>query len=150
MKDKKIRIEKKLGYFQRENPGLTIYIGNLLYSKTESEIKGLFSKFGVVKYVKIVVDPKTNKSKGIAFVQMPDKNEALKAIEKLNGKELDGRTLKVSIANERETDLNPRPSRKQKLAAKEAGTPKTASPKQRPVKRPKGLEVLFKNIKKEK
>lgn len=146
MKDKKIRVEKKLGYFQRDNPGLTIYIGNLVYTKKESEIMALFSKFGLVKYVKIVVDPKTNKSKGIAFVQMPDKKEALIAIEKLNGKELDGRTLKVSIANERETDLNPRPSRKQKLAAKEQGV--KSAPKQKAKRRPKGLEVLFKNLKK--
>lgn len=142
-KDKKI--EKKVGYFQKENPGLTIYIGNLLFSKNEFEIKALFERFGKVKYVKIVVEPKTGKSKGIAFVQMTDKKEALKAIEVLNGKEYDGRTLKVSIANERENVQKPIPKKKE--SSKKEALPAFKA-KTKKVKRPKGLEVLFKNLKK--
>lgn len=138
------KIEKKIGYFQKENLGLTIYIGNLLFSKNEFEIKALFERFGKVKYVKIVVEPKTGKSKGIAFVQMTDKKAALKAIQTLDGKEYDGRTLKVSIANERENI--------QKVIPKKTSTKKETESsfktKAKKVKKPKGLEVLFKNLKK--
>lgn len=141
------RIEKKTGYFQKDNPnGLTVYIGNLLYSKNEHEIKALFEKFGAVKYVKIVVEPKTGKSKGIAFVQMANKKDALVAIEKLNGKEYDGRTLKVSIANERENIERPKPRKKAEASSDALKDMKTRGGKK--PRRPKGLDVLFKNLKK--
>lgn len=96
------RKEMKVGYYQPESNGLTIYIGNLVYSKTQYDIKELFEKYGPVKYVKINVDPDTNQSKGFGFVQMPNKSDGYKAIRDLNGKQLDGRTLKVSVAKEQE------------------------------------------------
>lgn len=103
--DKKERVELKTGYYQPESNGITIYIGNLLFTKNQYEIKEIFEQFGNVKYVKINVDPKTNKSKGFAFVQMSNKSDGYKAIRSLNGKQLDGRTLKVSEAKPQE---NPR------------------------------------------
>ena len=60
----------------------------------------MFEKFGVVNYVKLVKDSSTQLSKGIAFVQMLNRKHAKQAISILNDSELDGRTLKVSIAVE--------------------------------------------------
>lgn len=82
-------------------PVTTVYIGNLKYDRDERDIKELFSEFGSVKSVDIVLDPETEKSKGIAFVKMFDNKEAQTAIKALNGAIFDGRTLKVSIANDR-------------------------------------------------
>lgn len=78
-----------------------IYVGNLVYSTREGEIHNLFSKYGKVGKIEVILDPKTQKSKGIAFLQMYNKDDAQKAISKLNGSVVNGRTLKVSIALER-------------------------------------------------
>src|SRR5690606_2913109 len=90
--------ERRIGYFQKENPGKTIYIGNLSYEMTEEQIFNKFRSFGKVKYVKLITDLKTKKSKGIAFVQMPKESEASRAIATLDGQVIDGRTVKVSEA----------------------------------------------------
>ncbi len=87
---------------KRTKPTTTVYVGNLSYTKNESDIKKMFRKFGVVKFVNIILDSKTKKSKGIAFVQMPSKSQAADAVAKLDGSLQDGRTVKVSIAEERE------------------------------------------------
>ncbi len=89
-----------IGYLKKDSDMTTVYIGNLVYSKNEKSILNLFKSYGYVNFVRINRDKKTKKSKGIAFVQMKNRNEALKAIKALNGKQLDGRTLKVSIALE--------------------------------------------------
>lgn len=68
------------------------------YKRDEGGILGLFKKYGYVKEVSIVPGPNGHMSKGIAFVKMAKRDEALKAIKDLNGKVLDGRTLKVSEA----------------------------------------------------
>jgi U11/U12 small nuclear ribonucleoprotein SNRNP31 len=78
----------------------TIYIGNLNYKRDEDGIKRLFSKYGHVSFVYILKDKKTKLSKGVAFVDMPNKTKAIEAISVLNGSEIDGRTVKVSIAQE--------------------------------------------------
>ena len=98
MKNKEKRVELKTGYYNPDSKGITIYIGNMSYEKDQYAVKELFEAFGKVNYVKIAVDPKTNKSKGYAFVQMPNKLEGFKAIRKLDGTSLDDRTLKVSEA----------------------------------------------------
>jgi RNA recognition motif-containing protein len=93
--------ERNIGFFQKDNKEFTtIYVGNLGYLIKEDELKKMYSKFGEVNYVRLVLDPKTMKSKGIAFIQMTDNGEAVKAIKTLNGTQLDGRTLKTSIAVE--------------------------------------------------
>lgn len=79
-----------------------IYVGNLVYSTDEGGIHKLFSKYGKVGKIEVIRDSKTNRSKGIAFLQMYNKDDANKAISKLNGTIVDGRTLKVSVALERE------------------------------------------------
>ena len=79
----------------------TIYIGNMSYKRNENSILKLFKEFGYVQSVSVVTDSKTKKSKGIAFVKMKKADEALLAIKTLDGKVVDGRTLKVSEANAR-------------------------------------------------
>lgn len=76
----------------------TVYISNLSYDRNEAGLKILFAKFGSVKKIKIVVDPKTERSKGMAFVEMGTETEAKNAIQGLNGKIVDGRTIKAKYA----------------------------------------------------
>src|SRR5210317_447718 len=80
---------------------VTLYIGNLNYKITEKQLRGIFGKLAKVGRLKLVVDPRSQKSKGIAFVEVFGKENAQKAIKTLDGKRLDGRTAKVSIAQER-------------------------------------------------
>lgn len=133
---------------QKDKNLMTIYIGNLSYKKREGEIKKLFQHFGKVTYVKIVLDPKTEKSKGIAFVQMPNEKDALKAISQLNGKVVDDRTLKVSVAIE-----NEEPEKVKSIKTKKRDSEVTTENKNNKKKGPKrkkikGLDVLFDYIKK--
>ncbi|MEX0799195.1 MAG: RNA-binding protein [Bacteriovoracaceae bacterium] len=100
-KPKKIKpiTETKFTFLEKDYEGATVYIGNLNYKKDEIEIRNLFKKYGKVKRVKLMRDEKTQLKKGFGFVQMPNKEDAGSAIKSLNGKILDGRTLKVSVAN---------------------------------------------------
>ncbi|WP_127717130.1 RNA-binding protein [Halobacteriovorax sp. HLS] len=84
----------------QKNP--VVYIGNLNYKKDDFGVMKLFKPFGYVEKVNLILDEKTEKSKGIAFVEMQTKKAALDAVAALNGKVIDGRTVKVSIALERE------------------------------------------------
>ena len=78
-----------------------IYIGNLSYSTTEDTLRNQFSQFGQVESVSIIMDKFTNKSKGFGFVEMTDEKEADDAIATLNQKEIDGRKVRVSVAEEK-------------------------------------------------
>jgi RNA recognition motif-containing protein len=80
---------------------MNIYVGNLPYSITEDSLRSLFEQFGEVSSTKVVVDQMTGRSKGFAFVDMPDESEGDAAIEKLNGHELEGRTIVVNKAKPR-------------------------------------------------
>ncbi|MBP9674974.1 MAG: hypothetical protein KBD63_07755 [Bacteriovoracaceae bacterium] len=95
-------LDSKIGRFNKDLGAATIYVGNLNYAMTEKQIKNLFEVYGVVSYVKVVKDEQTHKSTGIAFVQMLNRKHASFAISKINGSEVEGRTLKVSIAEEKE------------------------------------------------
>ncbi len=85
---------------------MNIYVGNLDYNLQEDELQNEFSEFGEVVSVKIIKDKYTGKGKGFGFVEMADDDAALKAIEELNGKEVQGRSMKVSQArpNRRENE----------------------------------------------
>jgi len=74
-----------------------IYVGNLSFQTTDSDLNDLFAQFGEVESVSIITDRDTGRSKGFGFVAMNDDN-AEKAISQLNGKELNGRTLTVNEA----------------------------------------------------
>lgn len=81
---------------------MNIYVGNLSYSLTEDKLKDLFAQFGDVTSAKIIIDKMTNRSKGFGFVEMATSADAQAAISELNGKEIDGRQLRVSEARSRE------------------------------------------------
>lgn len=76
----------------------TIYVGNMNYSMTDVQLKEIFSVYGVVNSTKIIVDKNSKRPKGYGFIEMENDEEALNAINQLNGKECMGRNLKVSDA----------------------------------------------------
>ena len=80
---------------------MNIYVGNLSFEVTEDELKEAFEAFGHVDSVKVIKDMYTSRSRGFGFVEMPSDSEATAAIDDLDGKELKGRTLKVSKARPR-------------------------------------------------
>jgi len=77
-------------------------VGNLPRSTTEEEVRGLFTEYGTVTDVKLIKDQYTSELRGFGFIEMPEKTEALKAIQEVNGKELSGRSLVVNEAKPRE------------------------------------------------
>ncbi len=79
-----------------------LYVGNLSYSTTESDLKELFEQIGSVVSCNLVLDKFTDKSRGFAFVEMGSQDEANKAIAELDGKDVDGRNLRVNEARPRE------------------------------------------------
>lgn len=75
-----------------------LYAGNLPYSMTEEELRSLFTSYGQVETVKLIVDKFTGRSKGFGFVELTNEAEANAAIEKLNGSEVGGRKIIVNLA----------------------------------------------------
>ena len=86
---------------------MNIYVGNISWQLTEEDLTTAFAEYGTVDSAKIITDRETGRSKGFGFVEMSDQGAAEKAIEGLNGKELDGRAMKVNESKPRED----RPSR---------------------------------------
>ncbi len=80
---------------------MNIYVGNLPYSVTETDLKEAFSKFGEVSSVTIVMDKFSGQSKGFGFVEMPNNSEADSAIKALNDSSLKERNIKVNQAKPR-------------------------------------------------
>ncbi|MGQ9615138.1 MAG: RNA recognition motif domain-containing protein [Spirochaetota bacterium] len=83
---------------QEENMNKKLYVGGLAYSVTDKQLKEIFSAHGTVESVKVITDKYTDSSRGFGFVEMSSQQEAEKAIEALNGTELQGRTLVVNLA----------------------------------------------------
>lgn len=79
-----------------------LYVGNLVFSTTDSDLQELFEPFGYVQSAQVVVDRETGRSKGFGFVEMGSDQEAQSAIQELNGKEVNGRALTVNEARPRE------------------------------------------------
>ena len=75
-----------------------LFVANLRFRTTESELTALFKGFGQVTRVHVAMDRETGRARGFAFVEMPNDEEAAKAIAGLNGKEVGGRALKVNEA----------------------------------------------------
>jgi RNA recognition motif-containing protein len=84
-----------------------LFVAGLSYSMTDSALSNLFAEYGTVTSAQIITDRETNRSKGFGFVEMSSEDESKKAIQGLNGKEVDGRPLTVNEARPRED----RPSR---------------------------------------
>ena len=81
---------------------MDIFVGSLPFKLKENELKELFEKHGEVSSAKIIIDKETRQNKGFGFVEMPNDNEALKAIDALNGVEIMGRIIKVNKSEKRE------------------------------------------------
>jgi len=77
---------------------MKIYAGNLSYNVSDEDLRAAFAQFGSVDSADVIVDRATGRSKGFGFVEMGDATEAKAAIEGLNGKDLDGRSLNVNEA----------------------------------------------------
>jgi len=80
---------------------MNIYVGNLSFTTTDADLKEAFQAFGEVSSCNIITDKYSGQSRGFGFVEMPNKEEADKAMSALNGKDLKGRTLKVNEAKAR-------------------------------------------------
>ena len=81
---------------------MNIFIGNLSFHTTEEDLNELFTTYGEVSSVKIITDKFSNRSKGFAFVEMPDQTEAENAIENLNNYSLDSRSIVVNESKPKE------------------------------------------------
>jgi len=79
-----------------------IFVGNLSYQTTESELEAAFSAYGAVERVSVVRDRDTGQPRGFAFVEMTNAAEAASAINSMNGREVNGRALNVNQARPRE------------------------------------------------
>jgi RNA recognition motif-containing protein len=75
-----------------------IFVGNLSYGATEDSVRSLFESYGAVSRVSLITDRDTGQARGFGFVEMDNNAEADRAINELNGRELDGRALNVNEA----------------------------------------------------
>jgi RNA recognition motif-containing protein len=88
--------------FENKNMGNRLYVGNLSFSATNDTVRTAFAAFGEITDVHVVSDRETGQSRGFGFVTMGSSDAAQKAIAQMNGAMLDGRSLKVNEAEERQ------------------------------------------------
>lgn len=79
-----------------------LYVGNLSFNTSAQDLEEMFGEIGTVQSANLIEDRETGRSRGFAFVEMSSEEEGQNAISKLNGKEIDGRELKVNEAKPRE------------------------------------------------
>jgi RNA recognition motif-containing protein len=82
--------------------GKRLYVGNLSYATTSTELQQMFEQFGTVRTADVITDRATGRSKGFGFVEMDTDEQADAAISKLNGYQVEGRALTVNEARARE------------------------------------------------
>jgi RNA recognition motif-containing protein len=87
---------------------MNIYVSNLSFAVQDEDLREFFAEYGEVSSVKVIMDKFTNRSRGFAFVEMPDEAAAQKAIQELDGATVDGRTIKVNVARPKEKSSNSR------------------------------------------
>ncbi len=80
---------------------MNIYVGNLAYGMRDADLEALFAEFGEVSSAKVITDRETGRSKGFGFIEMTSDDAGKEAIEALEGKEVEGRTLRVNEARPR-------------------------------------------------
>jgi RNA recognition motif-containing protein len=88
---------------------MNIYVSNLSFAVQDEDLREFFAEYGEVSSVKVITDKLTNRSRGFAFVEMPDDAAAQKAIQELDGGMVDGRAIKVTEARPKE-ERSQRPS----------------------------------------
>jgi RNA recognition motif-containing protein len=81
---------------------MNIYISNLSFKVTDEDLRQVFEEYGEVSSAKVIMDRDTGRSRGFGFVEMPDQDASLKAIEELNQAEYDGKVISVNEARPRE------------------------------------------------
>ena len=81
---------------------MNMYVSNLGFQTSEDDLRKLFEQFGQVSSAKVITDRDTGRSRGFGFVEMASSDEADKAMSKLNGSELEGRAISVTVAREKE------------------------------------------------
>jgi len=81
--------------------GKKIYVGNLPFSATEQDLRGVFERFGDIQSVNVIMDRETGRARGFAFVEMSEASAAADAIRALDGSEMGGRSLRVNEAEDR-------------------------------------------------
>jgi RNA recognition motif-containing protein len=91
---------------------MKIYVGNLPFSVSEKDLQEAFSKFGEVSEVSLIADKFSGRSKGFGFVTFANDDDAKKAIEEMDGKDFQGRNLKLSEAKPMDPDRPRRPPRR--------------------------------------
>ncbi|MDH5308280.1 MAG: RNA-binding protein, partial [Myxococcales bacterium] len=79
-----------------------LYVGNLSWNTTESDLRDLFATIGTVHSAAVITDRETGRSRGFGFIEM-DEGDAEKAISELNGRDCDGRSIRVNEAQERQS-----------------------------------------------
>ena len=113
-----------------------LFVGNMSFQTTESDLQTLFQPFGQVTRIHIVMDRETGRARGFAFVEMPNDDEATKAIAALDGKDFGGRNLKVNEARPK-TEGGPR-------SGPRGGKRESVSPaKLRPARRSRSSAAAF-------
>ena len=105
---------------------MKIYVGNIARESTEDEVKDLFTNFGTVENFKLIRDINSNLLKGFGFVDMPNDEEAQKAIDELNGQLFKERPLTVSLANPAEKKATKKPFDKGKGGFNKGGAGKSS------------------------
>ena len=78
-----------------------LYVGNISFRSTETDLEDAFAAYGTVQSVNVITDRETGRSKGFAFIEMGNDQEAQAAIEGLDGADVGGRNIKVSVARPR-------------------------------------------------
>lgn len=81
---------------------MNMYVSNLSFQVQEEDLRQLFESFGEVTSAKIITDRETGRSRGFGFVEMSSSEQANKAMSSLNNKEIEGRTISVTVAREKE------------------------------------------------
>lgn len=85
---------------------MNIYVSNLSFNVQKEDLMKHFSPYGKISSVNVIMDKVTNRSRGFAFIEMPENDEAEKAIKELNGISIDGRSIKVNEARPKESNSN--------------------------------------------
>ncbi len=83
-----------------------LFVGNLSFEVTDFDLEDLFKQYGEVVSAKVILDRDSHRSRGFGFVEMNSENSAQSSIDALNGTEIKGRAINVSIAKERTDDRN--------------------------------------------
>lgn len=80
---------------------MKLYVGNLPWSTADSDLESMFAEYGQVQSASVITDRETGRSRGFGFVEMSDSEQGKKAMNELNGRQLESRELKVNEANDK-------------------------------------------------